>query len=98
MVIVATGKPEPRTRPAPRASLHHLPAYRHQAQHERPARAFPIWQGKPIAPRAGLDDLAQAFQPSSPFGQARGILPLAVWLDGDQSHGQAGTMPSDRTG
>ncbi|MCX7108693.1 MAG: hypothetical protein NTX45_00930 [Proteobacteria bacterium] len=31
-------------------------------------------------------------------GQAKGILPLAVWLDGDLSHGQAGTMPSDRTG
>ena len=24
-------------------------------------------------------------------GLARGILPLAVWLDGDRSHGQAGT-------
>ncbi|MCX7111450.1 MAG: hypothetical protein NTX45_15250 [Proteobacteria bacterium] len=48
-VIEATGKPEPRTRPAPRASLHYLPAYRHQAQHERPARAITIWQGKPIA-------------------------------------------------
>ncbi|MEI7870140.1 MAG: hypothetical protein WCI11_19830 [Candidatus Methylumidiphilus sp.] len=46
----------------------------------------------PTAPRARLDDLAQAFQPSSPFGQAGGVLPLAVWLDGDRSHGQGGTI------
>ncbi|MFZ4702547.1 MAG: hypothetical protein ACOYMG_21085, partial [Candidatus Methylumidiphilus sp.] len=26
-----------------------------------------------------------------PKRPARGVLPLAVWLDGDQSHGQAGT-------
>ena len=48
----------------------------------------------PLAPRARLHDLARAFQNcqgngTSERNPALGV--LAVWLDGDRSHGQAGT-------
>ena len=37
------------------------------------------------APRSG-----ESLPTVKATGLARGILPLAVWLDGDRSHGQAG--------
>ncbi|MCX7109405.1 MAG: hypothetical protein NTX45_04570 [Proteobacteria bacterium] len=87
---ISHGKAGIMGKPSPSASIHT------DTKHSMSDRHGPSRSGRasrlPIAPRAGLDDLAQAFQPSSPFGQARGVLPLAVWLDGDQSHGQGLTV------
>ncbi|MEI7869297.1 MAG: hypothetical protein WCI11_15525 [Candidatus Methylumidiphilus sp.] len=81
--IEAMGKAEPRyraTAPGKAGTIGKANAERsHWRGPPRSTRAGPM----PSAPRAGLDDLAQVFQPSSPFGQAGGVLPLAVWLEGD---------------
>ena len=70
----------------------------HQARQGQPAQAFTVWQGKPIAvsttgkaPRSG-DSLPTV----KATGLARGILPLAVWLDGDRSHGQGRNLDQAR--
>ncbi|MCX7108989.1 MAG: hypothetical protein NTX45_02440 [Proteobacteria bacterium] len=59
-----------------------LPAHRHQARRGRPAQAFTVWQGKPIAvsttgkaPRSG-DNLPTV----KATGLARGTLPLGDLL------------------
>jgi len=87
------------------AGHHDLPG---RANAERTGQAGTIGKATGKAWRSGLTLMGRAnaershwrgpSHPPRPKRPARGVLPLAVWLDGDRSHGQAGNMPSDRTG